>query len=45
MLVASLAGETVWRGVYEHAVASRFRFYSYGDAMLILPKILEDGDG
>lgn len=36
MLVAAFAGrETVMRA-YERAVAERFRFYSYGDAMLIL---------
>ena len=37
MLVAVVAGEQTWRGVYEHAVAAELRFYSYGDAMLILP--------
>jgi S-adenosylmethionine:tRNA ribosyltransferase-isomerase len=37
MLVAAMAGPAVWREVYEHAVRQRFRFYSYGDAMLILP--------
>lgn len=37
MLVASLMGQDVWRGVYEHAVSRNLRFYSYGDCMLILP--------
>jgi len=37
MLVAALAGEKTWPEVYEHAVARRMRFYSYGDCMLILP--------
>ena len=37
MLVATLAGERTWPGVYDHAVRERFRFYSYGDCMLILP--------
>ncbi len=37
LLVAALAGEKTWPEVYEHAVARRMRFYSYGDCMLILP--------
>lgn len=37
MLVAAFAGPGVWPGVYAHAVESRFRFYSYGDAMFIRP--------
>lgn len=36
MLVAALAPEPLWRDAYVQAVAHRFRFYSYGDAMLIL---------
>jgi len=36
LLVAAFAGrETVLRA-YRHAVAARYRFYSYGDAMLIV---------
>lgn len=35
MLVCALAGtQTVMRG-YQHAVASRYRFYSYGDCMFV----------
>jgi S-adenosylmethionine:tRNA ribosyltransferase-isomerase len=37
MLVATLLGEDRWRGVYDEAIARRLRFYSYGDAMIILP--------
>lgn len=37
MLIASFMGPGVWRGVYDHAVADAYRFYSYGDAMLVLP--------
>ena len=37
MLVAALMGENTWPAVYAHAVASRLRFYSYGDCMLIMP--------
>jgi len=36
MLVAAFCGrETLFRA-YEHAIAARYRFYSYGDCMLIL---------
>ncbi len=37
MLVAALAGDPAWRGIYREAVARRLRFYSYGDCMLSLP--------
>jgi len=40
MLIAAFTGPDVWRGVYAQAIADGYRFYSYGDAMLILP----DGD-
>lgn len=36
MLVSALAGVEVMRNAYAEAVAQRYRFYSYGDAMLIL---------
>ena len=35
MLVAALTGMDLWRRAYESAVAERYRFYSYGDCMLI----------
>jgi S-adenosylmethionine:tRNA ribosyltransferase-isomerase len=35
MLVAAFAGLKEAREAYEHAVRERYRFYSYGDAMLI----------
>jgi S-adenosylmethionine:tRNA ribosyltransferase-isomerase len=35
MLVAAFAGLKEARGAYEHAVRERYRFFSYGDAMLI----------
>jgi S-adenosylmethionine:tRNA ribosyltransferase-isomerase len=34
--VASLAGEGMLREAYVHAVRERYRFYSYGDAMLVV---------
>ncbi len=35
MLIAAFAGLEQSRLAYEHAVENRYRFYSYGDAMLI----------
>jgi S-adenosylmethionine:tRNA ribosyltransferase-isomerase len=36
-LVGALVGMDVLRSLYETAIQERYRFYSYGDAMLILP--------
>lgn len=36
MLVAAFAGYDTMMAAYHHAVAERYRFYSYGDAMCIL---------
>lgn len=36
LLVAAFTGEDVLRRAYLHAVASRYRFFSYGDAMLVV---------
>jgi S-adenosylmethionine:tRNA ribosyltransferase-isomerase len=36
LLVGAFAGESLIRRAYETAVAERYRFFSYGDAMLIL---------
>ena len=37
MLVAALAGLDRMKAAYAHAVAARYRFFSYGDACLIEP--------
>lgn len=36
LLVASFAGEALMRQAYQHAIAEQYRFYSFGDAMLIV---------
>jgi len=38
MLVAAMAGKKFIMKAYNHAIKNKYRFYSYGDAMLILPK-------
>ena len=37
MLVSALMGLETMQAAYAHAVASHYRFYSYGDASLLLP--------
>ena len=37
MLVSAFAGRERMLAAYRHAVEQRYRFFSYGDAMLILP--------
>ena len=36
LLVQAFAGEELLRRAYEEAVAREYRFFSYGDAMLLL---------
>ncbi|MEO6928146.1 MAG: S-adenosylmethionine:tRNA ribosyltransferase-isomerase, partial [Casimicrobiaceae bacterium] len=36
MLVSAFAGFLPIRNAYEHAIAAGYRFYSYGDAMLLV---------
>jgi S-adenosylmethionine:tRNA ribosyltransferase-isomerase len=38
MLVAAFSGLETMQRAYVHAVAARYRFYSYGDACLLSPK-------
>ena len=35
MLVSAFGGQTTLRAAYAHAIAARYRFFSYGDAMLL----------
>lgn len=37
MLVSALMGLETMQGAYAHAIAHEYRFYSYGDASLLLP--------
>ncbi len=38
MLVAALMGQEAIRTLYAHAIASNYRFFSYGDASLLIPE-------
>ena len=38
MLVSALMGLDVMKSAYAHAIANGYRFYSYGDASLLLPQ-------
>jgi S-adenosylmethionine:tRNA ribosyltransferase-isomerase len=37
MLVSALMGRDRVRRIYDHAIARRYRFFSYGDASLLVP--------
>ena len=37
MLVSALMGQDKIRQIYAHAIAERYRFFSYGDASLLIP--------
>ena len=38
MLVSALMGLEVMKAAYAHAIGGGYRFYSYGDASLLLPR-------
>jgi S-adenosylmethionine:tRNA ribosyltransferase-isomerase len=38
MLVSALMGLDVMKAAYDHAIETGYRFYSYGDASLLLPR-------
>jgi S-adenosylmethionine:tRNA ribosyltransferase-isomerase len=40
MLVAAFAGLERMKRAYAHAIRERYRFFSYGDACLLLPEAL-----
>ncbi len=37
MLVSALMGQTTVHSIYDHAIAEKYRFFSYGDASLLIP--------
>ncbi len=43
MLVSAFAGLDTMRAAYAHAIAEKYRFYSYGDASLLFPERPRDG--
>ena len=45
MLVSAFAGREFVLSAYRHAVEQRYRFYSYGDAMLVWPESRYPGVG
>ncbi|CAN1569084.1 QueA S-adenosylmethionine,tRNA-ribosyltransferase-isomerase (queuine synthetase) [Paracoccaceae bacterium] len=38
MLVAALMGETRIKAIYDHAITTGYRFFSYGDSSLLIPE-------
>ena len=38
MLVSAFAGLDTMRAAYAHAIAAKYRFYSYGDGSLLFPQ-------
>ena len=44
MLVSALMGREVVRSIYAHAINQQYRFFSYGDASLLVPKSENDAE-
>lgn len=44
MLISALIGRERLLAIYEEAIAEKYRFYSFGDAMLILPEAVTRGE-
>jgi S-adenosylmethionine:tRNA ribosyltransferase-isomerase len=42
VLLCAFGGQELIMRAYAHAIAQRYRFYSYGDAMLVLPGALSE---
>jgi S-adenosylmethionine:tRNA ribosyltransferase-isomerase len=38
MLVSALMGADRIRQIYDHAIGNAYRFFSYGDSSLLVPK-------
>ena len=38
MLVSALMGVQQVKDIYAHAIAEKYRFFSYGDSSLLLPE-------
>jgi S-adenosylmethionine:tRNA ribosyltransferase-isomerase len=45
MLVSAMMGLETMQAAYAHAIANGYRFYSYGDASLLLPDAPAPGEG